>query len=60
MKKGKKKGPKTQSMDKWNGKTDQLIDGPSLIYDPVAHRKAVKESRESHTVKVTRRCLDSI
>lgn len=52
MKKSKKKPAKMESMATWDGKTDKLIDGPSLIYDPVAHRKAVRESRESHTVKV--------
>jgi hypothetical protein len=28
------------------------MDGPALIYDPVAHRKAVRESIESHTKPV--------
>ena len=30
----------------------EAMDGPSLIYDPVAHRKAVREGIESHTKPV--------
>lgn len=53
MKKANKKPRVIKSLaDLKDSDLPKEMDGPSLMYDPVAHKKAVRESLESHTKPV--------